>query len=399
MKTYDVIIVGAGPSGMISAIKAKEKYNKVLIIEQLDKIAMKLKASGGGRCNLTNTLSVDDFINSFGKNGRFMFDALNILNNKNLIEFFDSIGLKTAIKDGFRVFPATHSSQSVIDAFEKRLLDLDVDIVCNTKIEDITKDKDEFILYSKDSKYISKKVILSTGGFGFSTLGGNSSGYDIAKSFGHKIENIYPAMLPLKTKETWTSNCKAHTIAKAIITVNIPKYKKLKAIGDLIFTNNGIRGPVVLDFATHITPLFDKYKEVPISINMVKGKNENDILQYLKNDTLDTILPKTIIYQIANISGISEYKNFKDLKGESKNQFIKNLCKTPLTLVGCDGFEKAMVTKGGVNLKQINPKTMQSKLIDGLYFCGEIVNLDGPCGGFNLQWAFSSGYLAGMVLE
>jgi predicted Rossmann fold flavoprotein len=403
---YDLIVIGAGASGIMAAISAKNSSKDVLIVEQLEKIGKKLLASGGGRCNLTNTLSKEDFISSFGKNARFLKDALDIMDNKKLINFFDKIGLETSIKDGFRVFPSSHKSQSVLDAFQNELDRLDIEISCNTKINQVIKEEDIFILKSNNKEFCSKNILISTGGIGFSKLGGDISGYEIAKSFGHKIQNLYPAMIPLKTKEDWINNCKADTISKAIISIDIKKYSKQKYIGDLIFGNNLLRGPVILDFARTITPLFDKYDEIPIKINMIKGMNENDVINHIKKvsnknsiveEIFSSLLPKSVLTEICKICDINISEIYKEINGAKRNEFIKILCAIPITIIGTDGFENAMVTTGGINLKEVNSKTMQSRLIDGLYFAGEVLNIDGPCGGYNLQWAFSSGNLAGML--
>ena len=346
-------------------------------------------------------------MNNFGRNGKFMTDLLNLFDHKKLISFFNKIGVETDIADGFRIFPKTHNSTTIINALEKRLKELNIDILYSTKVTDIII-KDKIIQGVKTDKnnFQSKNIIIATGGLGYSNLGATGDGYNFARKLGHKITELSPAMLPLTTKEKWVNSCKADTIGKVQIKIDLPKAKKLKATGDLIFTSNGLRGPVILDFAREITPLLNKYQEVPILINFVKGMNENDIFEYIKKEIikkptanileiLNSILPKSLIKEICLLSNIDFNLKFKQIKGEIKNNFIKNLVSTPLTIIGSDGFKKAMITRGGVSLKEINPKTMQSKIINGLYFCGEIIDLDGPCGGYNLQLAFSSGYLAG----
>jgi len=406
-KEYDLVVIGAGPSGIIASIKAKRDGKKVLLVEKLSQIGVKLKATGGGRCNLTNTLNKNDFMKSFGKNGRFMTQSLNKLDFNQLIKFFKDIGVETHIPDGFRVFPKTHQASTIVDALKNEIHKLNIDVLYNNKnIKIETKDNSIKSVLLDDTKYITKNILLSTGGLGYPKLGATGDGHSLAKELGHTITSLYPAMMPLYTKESWVSFCKADTIAKATITINMKKYKKIKAQGDLIFTNNGIRGPIVLDFAREITPFLDKYEEVPIFINMVKGKNQNDILNHIKQynssnqnatikDCLKDILPLSVLEQIAILSNIDIKSSFKKIDGKSKNIFLQNITNTPLTIVGHDGFKMAMITRGGVSLKEIDPNTMQSKIINGLYFAGEIVDLDGPCGGYNLQWAFSSGYLVG----
>jgi len=408
--TYDVIVIGAGASGLISAIQTARENKSTLLLEKLPKIATKLKATGGGRCNLSNTLNNTEFMQSFGKNGRFITTAIEQFDHHELMKFFKDIGVDTHIPDGFRIFPTSHSSSTIIQALEKELLKLNVTIQTSTKVEEILIEEDKIIgVKTSNDTFKSKNIILATGGLGYPTLGSTGDGHTIVEKLGHTITKLYPAMMPLSTKETWQASCRADTIAKATIKVDIPKLKKLKATGDLIFTSSGIRGPVVLDFAREITPHLDKYDEVPILINMVKGKNEDDIIQHIKvqssknphhkiEENLNSLLPNSVIAQLCKLCDIDETLTFKSLDGTKKNKLVKLITQTPFTIVGHDGFDKAMITRGGVSLKQVDPNTMKSKVIDGLYFCGELLDLDGPCGGYNLQFAFSSGYLAGKLL-
>lgn len=412
MTNYDVIVIGSGAAGLIAAIQSARDNNTTLLLEKLPNLASKLKATGGGRCNLSNTLENDTFMKSFGKNGRFMRDALEELDHKKLMEFFKSIGVDTHIPDGFRIFPITHNSSTIIDALKKELEKLNVEIQTNQQLQElITQNNTITAIKTQNSTYFTNKVILATGGLGYPTLGATGDGYEVVKKVGHCVTNIYPAMMPLHTKEIWQANCTADTIAKATIKVDSKenKIKKLKATGDLIFTKKGLRGPVILDFAREITPHLDKYKEVPILINFTKGMNEDDILQFIKQETkknptstieeqLSILIPSSVLKELCKLYNIDTTQTFKNIEGSAKNNLIKLLAWTPFTINGHDGFDKAMITRGGVSLKEIDPKTMQSKIISGLYFAGEIVDLDGPCGGYNLQWAFSSGYLAGKQL-
>jgi predicted Rossmann fold flavoprotein len=402
---YDVIVIGAGASGIISAIEAAKNNKKVLILEKLPQIASKLKATGGGRCNLTNTLSNEEFMKRFGKNGRFMQEALEIFDKNDLVEFFASMGVETHAPDGFRIFPTSHSSKTIIEALKSKIDLLGIELKCSCRIDNIIVNEAKEVCGVKcnDISYISKNVILASGALGYPSLGSDGDGYEMAKNIGHHIEELYPAMLPLHTKERWVENCRADTIAKATIKVDMKKHKKLQACGDLIFTKNGIRGPVVLDFAREITPLVDKYKEVPVLINMTSGMDEDKILKHLKKypenilEAVCKIVPKSIAVELLNICEIGIQNSLGKIEGFKKQKLISMLAWTPLNINGHDGFKNAMITCGGISLKEIDPKTMQSKLIKGLYFCGEIVNIDGPCGGYNLQWAFSSGYLAGKL--
>jgi len=406
---YDLIVVGSGAAGIMAAIKARSENKKVLLLEQQSKIAPKLKATGGGKCNLTNTLSNSEFMLRFGKNGRFMSTALEEFDYKKLQEFFALIGVQTHAPDGYRIFPKTHSSQTIIDALSSHMSDIGVEVKCNEKVIDIIiKNNNISGLKTKNSQYLCKNIVIASGGLGYENLGASGDGYRFAKNLGHKVTKLYPAMMPLFTKDTWVANCTADTVPKVSMYVNIKKHKKLKAIGDLIFTKKGIRGPVVLDFAREITPLFDKYDEIPLMMNLIKGKNESELIDFLKNEAfknpqnsllshLEKLLAKSIVLELAKIVNVNCKLSYKDLKGEKKVNFIKILCNTPLTISGHDGFRLAMITRGGISLKEINPNTMQSKKVNGLYFCGEIIDIDGPCGGYNLQWSFASAYLAGKL--
>ena len=403
MNRYDLIVVGAGGAGMMASIVASRRGKKVLLLEKLPKLGSKLKATGGGKCNITNTLSIDEFIDAFGRGGKFMLNALREFDNKALIEFLDSIGVKTHSLDGFRVFPATHNSATILDALISEVNRLNINVLTNCEVKDLIVNENKIYgVRCKDREFYSDNVALSTGGLGYPMLGTTGDGFEMANRVGHKIVKPYPAMLPLKTKETWVKDCTADTIAKVTIKIDLPKYKKLKAIGDLIFTKKGIRGPVVLDFAREITPLLDKYKEVPILVNLTKGLNEDAILKHIKKypnlsilDIINKLLPKSVANALCTQLNIDKNSLYKNIAGFKREKLLKTLSWTPLTIVGHDGFKMAMITRGGVSLKEINPNSMMSKKIDGLYFCGEVVDIDGPCGGYNLQWAFSSGNLVG----
>ncbi|MCV6606832.1 MAG: NAD(P)/FAD-dependent oxidoreductase [Campylobacterales bacterium] len=402
---YDVIIIGAGAGGMMASIIAGREGKKVLLLEKLSKVGAKLKATGGGRCNLTNTLDNEKFMESFGRNGKFMMNALRSFDHRDLLEFFGSIGVETHIPDGFHVFPKTHNSQSIIDGMVRELENLEVEVRTNQDVRSLEVGEWKSVTTQTDT-FRSENVIIATGGLGYPALGTTGDGFFFAKELEHKVTDLYPAMTPLVSKEKWVGECRADTIGNATIKVDLKKHKKLKAVGDLIFTKDGIRGPIVLDFAREITPLLEKYGDVPLLINMTKGMNEDEIYRHFKSldpslsvlEFVQTLLPKDLSLEICKLSGADNETKFSKLLGEVRGKLIKNLAWTPLTIINHQGFEKAMITRGGISLKEIRPETMESKLVKGIYFCGEVVDLDGPCGGYNLQWAFSSGYLAGKVL-
>lgn len=409
MKKYDLIVVGAGAAGMMAAITAAREERSVLLLEKLSKVGAKLKATGGGRCNLTNTLSNEVFMEHFGRDGRFMSPALEAMDHHDLVAFFDQIGVHTHAPDGFRIFPVTHNSSTIIEALENEMKRLGIETVCGQRVESIEHDGIKVAgVTTQTDKYDTNNVVIASGGMGYPMLGAEGDGFRIAASIGHKVTELYPAMMPLRTKEDWVANCRADTIAKVEMFVDMKKYKKFKAKGDLIFTKNGIRGPVVLDFSREITPLLSKYAEVPLLMNLTKGMNEEQIRAHFKNrlekdphqttlDLLESLLPSAVSLELCKMAGAVPDIALSKQNGAARDKLIKLLVWTPLTVNGHDGFKMAMITRGGVNLKEIDPYTMQSRKLQGLYFCGEVMNLDGPCGGYNLQWSFSSGYLAGKL--
>ena len=405
------VVIGAGASGMMSAITASKNNHSVILLEKLPKIASKLKATGGGRCNLTNTLSNEEFMARFSREGRFMTPALRVLDYKKLQDFFNSIGVETHAPDGFRIFPVGHDASTIIKALKAEMDRLGIEVICSQKVIKLEHDEQRVTaVITQEQRFEAQNVIIATGGMGYPVLGAEGDGYHLAQALGHKITELHPAMMPLRTKEDWVAKCRADTIAKVEMRVNIKKYKKLYAKGDLIFTKNGIRGPVVLDFSREITPLLAKFDEVPILMNLTKGMNEEQIREHFKKELkqnsehttqtlVETLLPTALSLELCKLAKADYTKPLKKLSGIVRDKLIKLLVWTPLTINGHDGFKMAMITRGGVSLKEIDPNTMQSKKIEGLYFCGEVMNLDGPCGGYNLQWAFASGYLAGLSVN
>jgi len=404
---YDLIVVGAGAAGMMASIRAAECGRSVLLLEKLPRIAAKLKATGGGKCNLTNTLDNAHFMKSFGRDGRFMTTALETFDHHSLVSFFRSIGVETHAPDGFRVFPVTHRSTTIIHALEQRMKALHIDVQCHSKTETILHDGERVHgVRSSGHHFYAPHVILATGGRGYPALGAEGDGYALAESVGHTTVPLYPAMMPLKTRERWVAECRADTLPKVQLVVDLKKHRKLKATGDLIFTRDGIRGPVVLDFSREITPLLSLMDEVPIRMNLTRGMNEEEIRRHLKKalvsnphrtalELVNTLLPESISKVLCHLSGIDPSLGFNRQSGSRRDTLIRLLTWTPLTITGHDGFARAMITRGGISLKEIDPATMQSRKLEGLYFCGEVMDLDGPCGGYNLQWSFASGYLAG----
>ena len=406
---YDLIVVGAGAAGMMAAITAARQDKRVLLLEKLPKIGAKLKATGGGRCNLTNTLPNDAFMERFGRHGRFMVTALERFDHNALTAFFRELGVESHAPDGYRVFPHSHNSATIIGALEREMERLGVDVRCSSRVTGLEHDASRVTgVATGAGAFAAPAVIVATGGLGYPQLGAEGDGYTLAEAAGHRVTELSPAMMPLHTKERWVASCRADTIPGAELRIDLKKARKLKAKGDLIFTKTGIRGPVVLDFAREITPLLERYGEVPLLVNLTGGMHEDAIVQHLKEvmrtrpeatllDAIESLLPRSVAEALCGEAEADTTKRFNALDGATRDRLVRILARTPLTVTGHDGFTMAMITRGGVSLKEIDPETMQSRLLGGLYFCGEVVDLDGPCGGYNLQWSFASGYLAGML--
>lgn len=409
--SYDVIVIGGGAAGIMAAITAARRGKKVLLLEKLSHIAAKLKATGGGRCNMTNTLSNDEFMSRFGRDGRFMTPALNAMDYKGVIEFFRGIGVESHAPDGYRVFPTSHSAVTIITALTDEMDKLGITLITSARVTTIEHDGERICgVSTQDATYHAPAIIIATGGLGYPQLGAEGDGYAMASAIGHKVTELYPAMMPLHTKESWVANCRADTLPKVEIKIDLPKAKKIRLKGDLIFTQHGIRGPVVLDAAREINPFLKEHKEVPLLCNFTKGLNENQILEHIKEQMhknpeqsilthMMTLLPESVARELCILANADPDVGFNKLEGKVRDRLIKLLAWTPLTVTGHDGFKMAMITRGGVSLKEITPDTLESKLLRGLYFCGEVMNLDGPCGGYNLQWSFASGFLAGHLGE
>ncbi|MBN2894396.1 MAG: NAD(P)/FAD-dependent oxidoreductase [Campylobacterales bacterium] len=406
--SFDLIVVGAGPAGCIAAITAARAGKRVLLIEKLAHIGAKLKATGGGRCNLTNTLSPEAFIERFGKEARFMRDALGAFDHHALRSFFDSIGVATHAPDGYRVFPIDHKATTVVAALEQELERLHVTLMRCSRVTALLHDAHRIHgVRATTGDFEAPSVIIATGGLGYAQLGAEGDGYALAQSVGHSLSHLYPAMMPLHVSESWVAHCRADTIPTVTIRINLPKAKKITTRGDLIFTKKGIRGPVVLDVAREITPLLETHGEVPLLLNLTGGRNEEQIRAHIKAqnprlstlELLRTLLPQSLSEVMCGLSGAEPNISFGKQNGALREALIGLLAWTPLHVNGHEGFEQAMITRGGVSLREINPATMQSKKLRGLYFCGEVMDLDGPCGGYNLQWSFASGALAGQTLS
>jgi len=404
------IIIGAGPAGLMSAIHAAESGQSVLVLERMAKPGLKLLTTGGGRCNLTNILSADKLMERFGRFGRFMEPSLRSMDNHKLLEFFSALGVKAHCQDGFHYFPVAESAEVVLSALLNRCAQLGVQFRYNCRVTGLII-KDEVTLGAEtDSGPISAdRIILAAGGKSYAGLGADGSGFDIAAKAGHTVKPQYPALVSLVAQETWIADCSGTAFADAEVWIDLPKWRGTRKRGAVLFTHRGLSGPAVLDLSGDVAQLLDKMPTVPIRLRWQLKESAAEWttrIDYwrrahgskLIKNLLDEGLPASFATALAASCCTVETKA-AHLTAEQASLLIQYLTELPLQITSTEGFGKAMVTRGGVSLKEIDPATLQSRKVKGLYFAGEIVDLDGPCGGYNLQWAFSSGWLAGGAPE
>lgn len=405
----DVLITGAGPSGLMAAISAAKAGAVVRVCERLNSPGLKILASGGGKCNITNVLPVMDFAARFGRQGRFMLTALELLSPEKLRDFFASIGVPTCVDDGFHVFPKSHRASDVLNALVNEANKLGVNFSYDCELSELIIENSVLkgARTTKGDVINAPKLILASGGKGYPRLGGTGGGYKIASQAGHEIVEPLPALVGLRTVEDWTAEVSGISFKNSTVSIDLTKYRGKSCQGELLFTHNGISGPSVINLAGEVSYLLKKHNEVPLSINLFSDfdsakwmglfdewqrsagkKNINNLIAFY--------MPHSIADIICSLSGVNLSTKAAEFSAAGREKLIKNLISLPLRINDTDGWDKAMVTKGGVSLKKVDPDTLESRLVKGLFFAGEVLDLEGPCGGYNLQWAFSSGNLAGL---
>lgn len=398
-----VIVVGAGPAGIMSALSAS-KNNEVILIERNNEIGKKLKLTGGGRCNITNNRDIEEFFDKIVTNKKFLYSALYNFTNRDLLEYFSSKGLEYKVEYDQKVFTKSDKADEVIEIFKRDLMKNDVRIFYNTKVQDLIIEDDTIkgILTEEGNEILADKVIVTTGGKSHPTTGSDGSMFDILQKHGHTINNFYPALIPLVTKNGFVKNLQGVAMKEVIISTIIKK-KKIQRQGDMIFTHFGISGPGVLKFSSYINKLL-KDGEVDIKIDFLPDISKEELSKIIRGsnksilNNLKEYLPQNFIKEILNILDLTEVK-VAELKKEDELKLIEHIKEMSLTVEDTITIKAAMVTSGGVSVKEINSSTMESKKIKNLFFAGEVIDIDAETGGFNLQMAFSTGYLAGMLGE
>jgi len=408
---YDVAVIGGGPAGMIAAGTAASRGKKTILIEKNEKLGKKLFITGKGRCNITNLADFDEFMKNIPKNPKFFYSSFKNFSNYDLIELLNSLGLKTKVERGSRVFPASDKSSDVIKAFERYLKRYGVEIRLNSKLIGFRHEDGaaKEILIEGGEVLECESVVLCTGGKSYPQTGSTGDGYEIARRAGHNVSELIPSLVPLVSKDIFIQELQGLSLKNISIKAYADDKLLYEDFGEMLFTHYGVSGPVILSASFYISDHIGKKKNIKICIDLKPALSEEDldkriIRDFEKNinkqfkNSLNELLPQKLIPVIIALSGIDESKEVHQITKQERKSLVQLLKGFTVAISGTRPIEEAIVTSGGINLKEINPKTMESKIIKGLYFAGEVIDLDAFTGGFNLQIAFSTGYTAGFFV-
>ncbi len=400
-----VAVIGGGPAGMMAAGTAAKNGNRVILFEKKDRVGRKLFITGKGRCNVTNDTDEEGLIaNTYG-NPYFLYSAYYGFNSQATMAFFEELGVKLKVERGNRVFPKSDKSGDIVRAMERFIKNEGVDLRLNTKVDSIIVKDNRVCGVKAGGKIIScDSLIIATGGLSYAVTGSDGDGFRFARSVGHKVTSLYPSLVPLLTKEKWVPSLMGLSLKNVRLTVKIEGKEVYSDFGEMLFTHYGISGPLVLTASRYVTDKTDKKIEAFIDLKPTLNEKEldnrllRDFNKYVNKDfknALDDLLPLKLIPVIIKLSGIDENKKVNSITKQERLRLLKLLKGLKLTVTGTSGYNEAVVTAGGIDVNEIDPSTMESKLIKGLFFAGEVIDIDAFTGGFNLQIAFATGHLAG----
>ena len=395
-----VIVVGGGPAGIMAALSAA-KNNEVTLIERNKEIGMKLRLTGGGRCNITNNRDIEEFFDKIVNNKKFLYSALYTFSNYSLLEYLSNNGLEYKVELDEKVYTKSDKADEVIELLKNDLEKNKVKIRYNTMVSDLIVENEDIkgVVTSYGERILGDKVIITTGGKSFPNTGSDGTMYSILEKYGHTITPIYAALIPLVIKEDFVKSLQGVAMKDVVVSAKLKK-KKIEKFGDMLFTHFGISGPAVLKLSSYITKALSE-REVEVSLDFLKDKSKDEISQIMRSNpnktvlnNLKGVLPQNFLKVVFEMLGLTEIKS-SDLKKEDENKIIEYMKEMKLTARETLTIKAAQVTSGGVKVKEINASTMESKVIKNLYFAGEVIDIDAETGGYNLQMAFSTGYLAG----
>ena len=401
-----VIVVGGGPAGMIACGTLAEKIPEVILIEKNKFLGKKLRITGKGRCNITNSADIEDFINNVPTNPRFLYSAFYSFTNDDIVSLLNSLGVKTKVERGGRIFPVSDSAKEVADALKKYALKKNVRLINAEALKILTDENRAVGVKTDRGEFRADAVVMATGGKSYPLTGSDGKGMLMCREAGHTIITPKPSLIPVVTNEVWVSDLMGLALKNIEISVYNKKNKKIYSdFGEMLFTHFGISGPVVLPASAHMKNLEKEAYTITIDLKPALDEEKLDKricrdFEEFKNkhliNALDELLPKALIPVVISLSGIPPHKEVNSVTREERHSLIKIIKALTLTVKGFRPIEEAIVTSGGINVKEIDSSTMESKIVKNLYFAGEMIDVDAYTGGFNLQIAYSTGYLAAL---
>ena len=411
-----VIVVGGGAAGMFAAIAAAKNGHQVTLYEKNEKLGKKIFITGKGRCNITNAADMEELFDAVVTNSKFLYSSFYGYTNQNVIDFFEDAGVPVKIERGNRVFPISDHSSDVIRALEREMKKVGVKVCLNTEVKSVEAEKGKFnkVVLKDTTTQTADACIVATGGLSYRSTGSTGDGFRFAENVGHKVTQCFPSLVPMETKEPWICELQGLSLRNVEAKILDGKKELYKDFGEMLFTHFGVSGPLIISASSYVGKKFmDKNgqkKELTLEIDLKPALTEEQLDQRVLRDfeenhnrqfknAITKLFPTKLIPVMLELGGIDPEKKVNSIEKEERKQFVHLIKHFRMTLTGLRDYPEAIITKGGVNVKEIDPGTMESKLVKGLYFAGEVLDLDAWTGGFNLQIAWSTGYAAGNAIQ
>ena len=405
----NVIVVGGGAAGMMAAIFAARNGQNVTLLEKNEKLGKKIFITGKGRCNITNASEIEDLFSAVISNPKFLYSGFYSFTNDQVIHFFEELGVATKIERGNRVFPVSDHSSDVIAALAREMQHLKVKVQLHCEVKELLINNEREIKgvrLANGKKMTADAVVVATGGISYPSTGSTGDGYRFARNCGHKVTELFPSLVPMEVKEWYAKELQGLSLKNIEIHITDGKKKLYDEFGEMLFTHYGVTGPVILSASSIVGKTLEK-KELVLHIDLKLALTEEQLDKRLLREfeanhnkqfknAIDSLLPAKLRPVIIELSGIEEEKKVHEITKEERLNLLRLIKDFHMTLTGLRGYNEAIITKGGISVKEIDPGTMESKLIKNLYFAGEVLDLDAVTGGYNLQIAWSTGYLAGI---
>lgn len=404
----NVIVVGGGAAGMMAAVFAARNGQNVQLLEKNEKLGKKLFITGKGRCNITNAADIEDLFTAVISNPKFLYSGFYSFTNQQVIDFFEELGVKTKIERGERVFPVSDHSSDVIAAFSRELKLLGVSVSLHTEVRELLCEQDKVcgVLLTNGKKMKADAVIVATGGISYPSTGSTGDGYRFAKETGHRVTELLPSLVPMEVRQWYAKELQGLSLRNIEICITDGKKKLYEEFGEMLFTHYGVTGPVILSASSVVGKTLRK-KELTLHIDLKPALSEEQLDKRILREfdanhnkqyknSIDSLFPAKLKPVMIELSEIEPEKKVNEITKEERQRLVHLIKDFTMTLTGLRSYNEAIITKGGVSVKEIDPGTMESKKMKGLYFAGEVLDLDAVTGGYNLQIAWSTGYLAGM---